>query len=145
MAPENEFFSYAFFCDMPSGYVLRAGVECSVSVVSSAGCPRSEWFPQFKRLIGPPKGPASGAERKWKSVDPVVRARQRLRGHCPTVQLQAHLALSLKHELSWVLCCLMNLPGSAVCIVRVLGNPPPFGFLQARVATLDPGLLDWGF
>lgn len=57
VAAENVFFSYAFFYDMPSGYIpCPKGVEC--------GMP-TEWFPQFRRPIGPPKGPAVQKGNVW--------------------------------------------------------------------------------
>ena len=57
VAEQNVFFSYAFFYDMPSGYIpCPAGVEC--------GMP-STWYPEFSKPIGAPKGPAVRTGNVW--------------------------------------------------------------------------------
>ena len=50
VANERVFLSYAWFYDIDDGYIpCKAGVECAMP---------SEWYPEFTRPLGPPKGAA---------------------------------------------------------------------------------------
>ena len=50
VANERVFLSYAWFYNVEDGYIpCKAGVECAMP---------SEWYPEFTRPLGPPKGAA---------------------------------------------------------------------------------------